>query len=235
MQNAPLNQPLADEELDQLDALLAQIGPNSMTLEMVDGYFAALLCSPELVQPSGWLPRIWGEGYSLESEEQFTLATTLLMRHWNAVAASLRAMQDSETPYRPVVQEDDDGVILGNDWAMGFLEGIDTSPAGWDELLDSDDPENPLIPFMILAYENDPDPEMRAKEISPEEREFVLGAMIDGLEAVYNYFEPMRQAGSASREPVRRSEPKTGRNDPCSCGSGRKYKQCCGAATPTQH
>jgi preprotein translocase subunit SecA len=28
--------------------------------------------------------------------------------------------------------------------------------------------------------------------------------------------------------PVRREGPKVGRNDPCSCGSGKKYKQCCG-------
>jgi SEC-C motif-containing protein len=30
--------------------------------------------------------------------------------------------------------------------------------------------------------------------------------------------------------PVRREEPKLGRNEPCSCGSGKKYKKCCGAA-----
>lgn len=29
--------------------------------------------------------------------------------------------------------------------------------------------------------------------------------------------------------PVKRLEPKIGRNDPCSCGSGKKYKKCCGA------
>jgi preprotein translocase subunit SecA len=28
--------------------------------------------------------------------------------------------------------------------------------------------------------------------------------------------------------PVRRSEPKVSRNDPCPCGSGKKYKKCCG-------
>ena len=31
--------------------------------------------------------------------------------------------------------------------------------------------------------------------------------------------------------PVRRDEPKVGRNDPCPCGSGKKYKKCCGAGT----
>ena len=29
---------------------------------------------------------------------------------------------------------------------------------------------------------------------------------------------------------VVREEPKVGRNDPCTCGSGKKYKKCCGAA-----
>jgi len=30
---------------------------------------------------------------------------------------------------------------------------------------------------------------------------------------------------------VRRDAAKVGRNDPCTCGSGRKYKNCCGAST----
>ncbi|ACS78280.1 preprotein translocase subunit SecA [Maridesulfovibrio salexigens] len=30
------------------------------------------------------------------------------------------------------------------------------------------------------------------------------------------------------KKPKRRSEPKVGRNDPCPCGSGKKYKKCCG-------
>ncbi|MFL5783873.1 MAG: YchJ family protein [Bacteriovoracaceae bacterium] len=30
-------------------------------------------------------------------------------------------------------------------------------------------------------------------------------------------------------QPVKRLEPKLGRNDPCSCGSGKKFKKCCGA------
>lgn len=30
-------------------------------------------------------------------------------------------------------------------------------------------------------------------------------------------------------QPMKRLEPKLGRNDPCSCGSGKKYKKCCGA------
>lgn len=33
---------------------------------------------------------------------------------------------------------------------------------------------------------------------------------------------------TAAKKPVKRSEKKVGRNDPCPCGSGKKYKNCCG-------
>src|SRR6185369_127538 len=35
--------------------------------------------------------------------------------------------------------------------------------------------------------------------------------------------------GNGEARPMRRSEPKVGRNDPCPCGSGKKYKKCHGA------
>jgi preprotein translocase subunit SecA len=35
--------------------------------------------------------------------------------------------------------------------------------------------------------------------------------------------------GASEARPVRRQEPKVGRNDPCPCGSGKKYKKCHGA------
>ena len=34
--------------------------------------------------------------------------------------------------------------------------------------------------------------------------------------------------GTLEAKPVVRSSPKIGRNDPCPCGSGQKYKKCCG-------
>ena len=36
--------------------------------------------------------------------------------------------------------------------------------------------------------------------------------------------------GDGLQEPFRHAEPKLGRNDPCSCGSGKKYKKCHGAS-----
>jgi len=40
--------------------------------------------------------------------------------------------------------------------------------------------------------------------------------------------EAMPAGGRPVAAPVHRNEPKIGRNDPCPCGSGKKYKKCCG-------
>jgi preprotein translocase subunit SecA len=41
----------------------------------------------------------------------------------------------------------------------------------------------------------------------------------------------MRQQGEGGKpQPIRREQPKVGRNDPCPCGSGKKFKQCHGRA-----
>jgi hypothetical protein len=48
---------------------------------------------------------------------------------------------------------------------------------------------------------------------------------------VRNDKQPARVGGDdATPKTVRRDEPKVGRNDPCPCGSGKKYKKCHGAA-----
>jgi preprotein translocase subunit SecA len=39
--------------------------------------------------------------------------------------------------------------------------------------------------------------------------------------------------GAGEAKPIRRSEPKVGRNDPCPCGSGKKYKKCHGDVATT--
>jgi len=38
-----------------------------------------------------------------------------------------------------------------------------------------------------------------------------------------------KPAPSWVSSPIRNAKPKTGRNEPCPCGSGKKYKKCCGA------
>jgi uncharacterized protein len=86
---------------------------------------------------------------------------------------------------------------------------------------------------MLLAHENDPDPAMRPPPVAPEKREELLQMMIASLTVIYRYFEPQRR--SPLHIPRRREGPKVGRNDPCPCGSGRKYKHCCATDAPMLH
>lgn len=44
------------------------------------------------------------------------------------------------------------------------------------------------------------------------------------IQDIYNFWRAMRTPVTE-----RRSEPKVGRNDLCPCGSGKKFKQCCGS------
>ena len=70
------------------------------------------------------------------------------------------------------------------------------------------------------------------KPISPEKREEVIVHMAAGLLGAYQYFRSHRQStASAHTSEPRRTAPKVERNDLCPCGSGKKYKKCCGRAT----
>jgi len=44
---------------------------------------------------------------------------------------------------------------------------------------------------------------------------------------IHAYWLARRQDEALMHSPVQRTEPRIGRNDPCPCGSGKKYKKCC--------
>jgi len=224
--------PLTEDELDRLDEILARCtGGRAMELEMIDGFFSALLAGPELVMPSEYLPLVFGDSESgcckFSSLEEGNEALGLLMRHWNSIANALA----SEDGFVPLLLEDEDGNIQGNDWAHGFLAGVSLRPDAWEELLDDEENIGLVLPIMILAHEHDEDPELRSPPIPEEKREELLVAMAAGVMIAYMYF---REGQSPEDYRVSTSErtaskTKVSRNEPCPCGSGKKFKRCCGA------
>jgi uncharacterized protein len=237
MNNSTTHQPLSHNELDRLGEFLDGIGAPAMNVEALDGYFAALICGPDTVPPSEYLPQIWGDNFSFDSNNQATDILGLLMRHWNTISVELQRTLKERHVYLPVLLEGDDGIASGNAWARGFMRGVQTRPASWRKLIESDEYGGAMIPIMLLAHEHDPDPTMRPKPVAPGKREELLEMMIAGLTQIYRYFEPDRRSlRRAPRQvPLRREGPKIGRNEPCPCGSGRKYKLCCGSSAPMLH
>lgn len=226
-------EPLTDAELDHLSEVLNGFGnKRSMNLEQLDGFLAALICGPELVPPSKYLPKILGEKTVFEDTSSAQEVLSLIMRHWNAIADTL----NSDKLYLPLLLEDESGITYGNDWANGFLDGMEFGKEDWALLLDDEDHGGALMAIFALANENNPDPTMRPYKdpISAELRETLIVGAAAGTTQIYRYFKAQRLP---NKDPLggtptfRRTMPKTGRNDACPCGSGKKFKQCCGKTT----
>ncbi len=224
--------PLTDAELGRLGEFLkGGKGGRAMNIEVLDGFFAALIAGPQNVMPSEYYTQVFGgemsDACEFASLDEANEILGLMMRHWNEIAGTL----NKDEVYGPILLQDENGVFHGNDWAHGFMRGMGMRHDGWVELVDDEQHGGCLIPMMMLHHEHDEDPEMRPEPISPEQREDVIVHMAAGLLQAYRYFREQRQVGfrAHTTEP-RRTVPKVGRNDPCPCGSGKKFKRCCGGA-----
>jgi uncharacterized protein len=225
---------LSDAELDRLGAFLRGCkGGRAMNLEELDGFFAALIAGPETVMPSEYNREVFGgemsDTYEFRSLEEAKEIVGLLMRHWNTIAWTLFKGK----VYVPLLLEDEDGVARGNDWARGFMRGMHMRHDGWSELINDEENGGWVIPMMMLYHERDEDPKMRPEPITPDKREEIIAHMTAGLVGAYRYFRARRepQARSILASEAQGTSLKVGRNDPCPCGSGKKYKKCCGGAT----
>lgn len=230
--------PLTSKEFEKLEALLvSRGGARAMRVEELDGFFTALVIGPDMVMPSEYLPVVWGgdddESAGFKSLEEANVLMQLMMRHWNAIVAELEA----EGVYRMKLDAPDTKGVPGRQWARGFMKGVTMRREGWSVLLTSEN-EGQLATIAIVAGDVDPGFPEEPLDIAAADRLVVL--MAAGVGRAYRYFKAQRVPMPGGRRekagPVRRREPKVGRNEPCPCGSGRKYKQCCGRdGGPTLH
>jgi uncharacterized protein len=218
---------LWDPELETLGEFLDQMAEDgAMDLEELDGFF-------ELVPPNEYLPEILGDGLEngeiINGIETAQLLMQLILHHWNAVGDAFNAGDF----FIPLLLEDEEGQTYGNNWASGFLRGVDMRKELWQEILGDEDKAGWFVPLFALVTENHPDPEMRPyqQEMTEEQREKLLAGVSVMVTEMYDYFEPHRRKAAASQMEYGKAR-KIGRNEPCYCGSGKKYKKCCGAIKP---
>ena len=83
---------LTNHEFDRLSEILGSLSPSAMNLEMLDGFLAALICSPNLILPNEYIPIIFGddEDAAFDSQEEAMEFFNLTMRHWNFIAGELQ-------------------------------------------------------------------------------------------------------------------------------------------------
>jgi uncharacterized protein len=231
------HQPLSEAELDELDDFLADesIEDRSMDVSTMEGFLTSIAIGPRAVLPSEWLPWVWDieEGQAearFESEEQANRILSLVMRHYNAVVQTFLIDPAS---FKSIFWRGDQWGAA--EWCEGFMVGFQFSKQAWS-LLAVGQPTW-FAPFLRLGTDEGihltkklGDAEKWMNEIEPS-----LGRM-------HTYWKDkrVRQPGGPIQDEFRlggqkevgqvvRGGPKVGRNDPCPCGSGRKFKKCCGA------
>ena len=209
----------------ELDQLLLDQGDNCMLLTQLDGYLAGILVSPDLVVPGDWMDGIWagddGDGEpEFETMEDFQHLNGLIMHHYNEVLTSL-AQAGCYEPLFDVDTRNDD--ILWELWIEGFVQAMELAPDGWHRLAASADAgcKAALKGITKLhAMANGSSRLSRSKQDQwTQEAPDRIPAWVEMLHA-------WRLANDPSQPPPPQHG-KVGRNDPCPCGSGRKYKKCC--------
>lgn len=223
---------LTAAELEELDALLAHF-EDTPSLEELDGLFCALITGPVEVPQEEWLAAVVGEAPEWASEAQAQRTIELLLKHWHAVADGFREDWSGITPevgaeimFFPLMDDPvESGHPLGEGWARGFRAGLDwLEEPHWDAL--EEDEECVAVLGLIATLDSGED--NRGKPITEDDRDSIISPMSAGLQYLYTFWRRWLRVINAPREP-HRAEDVPGRNDPCSCGSGKKFKKCCGA------
>ena len=244
--------PLGPEDFDALDAALDQLREHDESVpswEYCEGFLAALVCTRREVPPEEYWPVLLGEDFRPMEHMEFVWGWR---RRWQEIALALdlpvETLED-ERSYHPEAL-DLRGATLALPpeergetpvaelpayalaWAAGFLDAVETWADDWEP------PRDPEVAEMVRAALEDiavlvaddtgvPSVSMYTEDGPPSVSEERLDAVGSAIWAVYTLRQVWRSLGPRT-EPARKAQ-EPGRNDPCPCGSGRKYKKCHGA------
>jgi uncharacterized protein len=211
----------------------------TLNYHQLQGFLFAVTCSPEIIVPSEWMPLIFNEqeaNYSsMDEAESITQALMVLYNDINAQVfeGSVR-LPDDITVADAVMDNIGEGAPLGQ-WSIGYFMGHDWLVELWDQYTPDALSEELGSCMMILGLFSDPKlADAFYQEIaasSSDSFEEYVGKMLGMFDnAMSEYAHLGRSIQTAlvdqASQPVV-SKPKVGRNEPCPCGSGKKYKKCC--------
>lgn len=225
--------PLDDEELEWLDHFLmsrvdedeAPGGRDEGIVELsgLDGLLTAVVSGPNTVSPSRWLEVVWGDFEpDWESKEELEHFMSIAVRHSNGIVGMLMH-QPGE--FEPIFHESHvDGAIVAivDEWCEGYMRGVgldaDAWAAGGERIAEL------LTPIRAFTEAGGPP----VHELpSLRESDELRSQIALNVRAIHAYWLERRAQGVVRAAPARNEHRRVGRNDPCPCGSGRKFKHCC--------
>ncbi|MCF6218390.1 MAG: UPF0149 family protein [Gammaproteobacteria bacterium] len=221
---APAKKPESGDVIDLVNYYFDRDGNDEAIFNAseLDGFFSALACAPNNIMAAQWLPALWGgeektPHWKKRSEyEEFNDAIFTFYNH------VMEGMHKKEYHALFLVEvEDEQEYTIVSSWCEGFMRGITL----WDELTAAEDHsalEQALKPIQLFTTQH----EGEALDQLSEEQINQSGLTIEpAVKTLYLHFLEQRQRAN---KPIQRTVPKVGRNNPCPCGSGKKYKKCCG-------
>lgn len=239
-------QALNADELDELDAFLISddTPENGMDISALDGFFAALVLNPMHILPSEYLPWIWDmeegeESPSFASMEQANHTVGLLMRYYNSVLDAI-GRDDFDPLFYILVQADGSEFFDAESWCVGFMRGVFLFSDAWADVFERH-PEF-LASIALLGTEHGWEMLDKCEDVKLATQE-AYESISAAVALLYTHFSEQREAEVQKRrvsshavgmEFDRGTSFEKGGDEVCPCGSGLKFKNCCGAS-PTLH
>ena len=143
------NAPLDDDEYDELDDLLAALGPRSMDVSKLEGLLTAIVVGPRQPPPAQWLPLAWGADPAGETDA----VAALVLRHYHYM---VEWMAKDPGSFEPIYECG--GTWTAGAWCEGFMAGMRLEADSWAPLRASQ-------PALLVPFERDD--AGRAAKIAP--------------------------------------------------------------------
>ena len=216
---------LTESDFDRLERYLTapERIESTLPVDAAQGLLAAVACTPDLIPEERWLQAILGSAPQFATPEESEEITTLLQHFQEETARQLNEGEGFDfILYGPEGAED-----LAT-WCDGFLEGVELSDPPWSDTADAEDRDHMLFPFLALTGQAKAMALDEGEGWMSEEEEVQM--LLEIREGLADHLLDVRRFWFEASIPqtVKRETPKIGRNDPCPCGSGKKYKACCG-------
>ena len=232
--------PLTNQEIEELDAFLLSDDDleNAMDVSSLDGFLCAALSGPNVIMPSEWMRWVWDnkegkQSPKFTSEKQAQRIFGVLMAHANGIAVTLTQFPQY---YEPLFLERDikgHTVSIVDEWCCGYVKGIALDPLGWRPLVKAQPGWFEVIHLYGTESGWDRLKELvEAHEDADARHQAFVDLIAPAARNIHAYWLARRApAGDTTgdpRQPIHKV-PVPGRNDPCPCGSGKKFKHCHGA------
>ena len=236
-------QMLPSPDPSTLQAFLADPARPADTLRYYElqGFLFTVVSAPERIPPSDWLPIVFSDqevDYASRDEAQEILGQIMVL--YNTVNAAVRnapTLLPADCPLRDDVLANFEGDAPIAQWSRGFLRGHQWLEALWKEYLPEELAEELDAVLMSLTFFSSRQmaeaflAENPTGEQSLETAAATIHGVLPRTVAQYAHLgrssDPLAEHDAEAPEPTRTT--KVGRNAPCPCSSGKKYKRCCGA------